>query len=77
MTSPSVLQFELEGQSLRIPIAELNSSSSPFTGRVLRHAKSNMTIAPNDADMAKRLIESSPIVDSDGALWAGHLDIES
>lgn len=77
MTSPSVLQFEFEGQSLRIPITELNSASSPFTGRVLRHAKTSITFSPNDADMARRFIESSPVVDSEGVLWAGHLDVES
>jgi hypothetical protein len=77
MTALSALQFEFEGQPLRIPAAELDSSPSPFTGRSLRHANTNVTVAPHEVDLVKRLIESSPVADNDGTLWSGHLDVES
>src|SRR5438105_6862504 len=77
MTSPSILQFQFEGQPLRLPVAQLEPSTSPFTGRQLRRAQTVLTISPGDAETAKRLLEASPIGDMDGTLWSGHLDMES
>ncbi len=72
-----MLQFEFEGQPLRFPVANLDSSVSAFTGRQLRMAQTVFTISPADADTAKRLIEATPIADTEGILWSGHLDMES
>lgn len=62
---------------MRLPAVELDSSLSPFTGRSLRHADTNVEVVPHQVDMVKRLIESSPIADSDGTLWSGQLTVES
>lgn len=77
MTALSALQFEFEGQPVRIAVQAADPTQSPFTGRTLRRESTSIQVVPHEVDLVKRLLDASPVSDSEGTLWNGHLDVES
>lgn len=73
----TMLEFEFEGQPVRFPIADVETSLSPFTGHALRQAKSEVAVMPHEVKLVKRLLDSSPATDREGGVWTGRLQVES
>lgn len=77
MEVPTVLQFAFNCQPIRFPVGKGESFTSPFTGRDLRRLKTEVTVAPDEADLVKAFVATSPVTDSDGAIWSGNIEMES
>lgn len=77
MPAPTVLEFTFNDHPIRFPVAGGEAVTSPFTGRELQKLQTEVTVAPQDADLVKAFLASGVATDTEGSHWSGNLDMES
>src|SRR5487761_1221288 len=77
MTARTLLEFDDNGQPMRFLVTEAEPVTSPFTGRELMKLKSELSVAPQVAQVVKSFLANEPLVADDGSTWSAHIDMES
>ena len=77
MADAQALEFTFNAQPLRLPVSEVETKPSPFTGRALRTLSTHVTLSPPDSELVKAFLATAPVTAGDGSVWTSNIDMES
>ena len=77
MADAQALEFTFNDQPIRLPVGEVETKPSPFTGRRLRTLSTQVTLSPPDSELVKAFVATAPVTAGDGSVWTANIDMES